>query len=186
MDKFLITRYFLLTIFSFTLVLSTSCNKDDDDNEPENEQELITTVTLTFVNSNNVSSVFKWADPDGPGGNAPEVDIITLDANETYQLFTAFLDESDPNDVEDITEEVREEAEEHLLCFEAVGLAGGPTAVDTDSNGDPLGLQSELSTGDPTNGNLTVILKHEPEKGAATPCSTGETDVEVTFSTTIQ
>lgn len=175
----------LPALFGSLLVLS-ACNKDDDDNEPENEQEVITTVTLTFVDSDNISTVFQAADPDGDGGNPPTIDDITLDADETYRLSVAFLDESNPGDVENITEEVEEESNEHLVCFDATGFAIGPDPEDTDDNGDPLGLVSNLATGNAGSGSLTVTLKHEPDKSAANPCSTGETDVEVTFPVTIQ
>ena len=185
MKKLLSNRLLMLLAVSAGLIFSSSCNKDDGNDPPANEEELITTVTLTFVNSNNNSSVFKAADPDGPGGSAPEIDNITLEADETYQLFVAFLDESDPNEVKDVTQEVRAEAEEHLVCFSNDVFFAGPEPADTDGNGDPLGLQNSLRTGNAGKGTLEITLKHEPEKGAANPCGTGETDVEVTFPVTI-
>ena len=186
MTKVITFKFIAFMMLAGSLLLSASCNKDDDDNDPDNEQELITTVSLTFVDQNNVSSVFQFVDLDGPGGNPPIIQDIILEDNETYQLFVAFLDESDPGDVKNITEEVEEESNEHLVCFEGSGFTILPLAQDTDDNGDPLGLISSLTTGDSGTGNLRVILKHEPDKSAATPCSTGETDVDVTFPVKLQ
>ncbi len=187
MTSFNSIKYLMLLVLTAGLTVFSSCNKDDDDdNTPENEQELITTVTLTFVDQNNVSSVFKAFDLDGPGGDDPVIPEVILQDNETYQLFVAFLDESDLNDVEDITEEVEEESNEHLVCFEASGFNTPPLAQDTDDNGDPLGLESSLTTGDLGTGSLRVILRHEPDKSIADPCTTGETDVDVTFPVRFQ
>ncbi len=163
------------------VMLMTSCHRDDDDTQPQNEQELITTVILTFVDLDNTSSVFAWRDTDGPGGADPEIDEISLDPETTYNLFVAFLDESDPMDIKDITEEVEEESDEHLICFSGSNFNAEPTATNKDSNGDPLGTEASLETGPAGDGTLTIRLKHDPDKTAATPCNTGETDVEVTF-----
>jgi len=180
-------KYLMLLALTAGLVVFSSCNKDDDDdNTPENEQELITTVTLTFVDQNNVSSVFKAFDLDGPGGDDPVIPEVILQDNETFQLFVAFLDESDPDNVEDITEEVEEESNEHLVCFEATEFSIPPLPQDTDDNGDPLGLVSSLTTGDVGTGSLRVILRHEPDKSIANPCTSGETDADVTFPVRFQ
>ncbi len=186
MTKVTAFKFLALMMMAGSLLLNTSCNKDDDDNGPENEQELITTVSLTFVDQNSVSSVFQFVDLDGPGGNPPIIPDIILEDNETYQLFVAFLDESDPGNVKNITEEVEEESNEHLVCFEGSGFNILPLAQDTDDNGDPLGLISSLTTGDSGPGSLRVLLKHEPDKGVGDPCSTGETDVDVTFPVIFQ
>lgn len=180
-------KFLTLLALSAGLIAFASCNRDDDDdNTPENEQEVITTVTLTFVDQNNISTVFRATDPDGDGGNPPVIDDVTLDANATYRLFLGFLDESDPNDIEDITEEVEEESNEHLVCFDGSGFTSLPQAQDSDDNGDPLGVVSGLTTGSAGSGSLQVILRHEPDKSAAAPCTTGETDVDVTFPVTFQ
>lgn len=177
----------LLAVLALALTFA-ACEKDDDEG-PDNESELITTVTLTFVNtSTNVATVATFTDPDGPGGVAPVVQPITLQANATYVLTVAFLDASNPADVENITEEVIAEAEEHLVCFTTTGAIPAPVATDKDANGKPLGVVNSLSTGGAATGTLTVILKHQPDKNAASPCATGETDVETTpaFPVTVQ
>lgn len=178
-NKFL--SFIIVLFFGGSLILtSSSCNKDDDDGGGD-PQELITTVVLTFTDDNGNVEVYTSKDTDGLGGNAPVIDEVLLLANSNYTLVVEFMDESDAANVEDITTEVQAEAEAHLICFETQGSMPNPMIQDKDGNGDPLGLESTLTTGTTGSGNITVILKHEPDKGFTLPCDTGETDVETTF-----
>lgn len=161
------------------------CQKDDD-NPPVDEPELITTVALTFTAPDGSASSYKFSDTDGVGGNPPVAEDITLSANTIYQLDIEFKDESNAGNVKDITAEVRQEAEAHLICFAATGVLEIPVTTDTDANGAPLGLETELETGQAGNGTLAVILKHEPDKGADNPCNTGETDVQAEFGVVVE
>ena len=175
--------------YTFILMLSLltllSACESDDDNEFENEQELITTVEIVFTDDQGNVSTFLFQDLDGEGGMAPVIDQIDLLAGTTYTTGIRFLDESDPTDAEDITEEVRNEDEEHLVCYDATGAMPAPVVQDTDASGDPLGIVTMFNTTTAGSGQLTIRLKHLPNKGAASPCSTGETDVEVTFEVTV-
>lgn len=165
------------------LILTTGCDKDED-NEPDNEQELITTVKLTFTPTAGIPITATAKDLDGTGGNAPTIQPINLKANTDYTLAVEFADES-KNPAENITEEVSEENDVHLLCFVATGAVASPTIQDKDKNGKPLGLSSTLKTAAAGSGTLKITLKHEPNKSASNACSTGETDVEQTFNVTI-
>lgn len=178
-------RFLLYFALSSTLMLSTSCEKDDD-NDADNEQELITTVILTFTSTGGSVS-FSAKDLDGDGGSAPVVENIELNPNTDYVLTVAFLDES-KTPVENITEEVEEESNEHLVCFSVSGTAlPAPTIQDKDDNNKPLGLVSAFKSGaSSATGKLKVFLKHEPDKNAANACTTGETDVEQEFNVTIK
>jgi hypothetical protein len=124
----------LSTLITFTF---QACDDDPVDDPPQmNEEELITTVAMTFTNADDAEDVrtFRFSDPDGEGGNAPETtDTIELNASSTYDLAIRFLDESDPNSVEDITEEVEEEADEHLVCYTTPGDLT-VTITDKDTN----------------------------------------------------
>ena len=103
-------------LFALLITLLTFSACDDDEGVDITEQELITTVTMTLTpEPTNVAIPFSVRDTDGPGGNAPTVDTLQLTANLTYTFSLEFLDESDANDVEDITAEVRTESDEHLV-----------------------------------------------------------------------
>ncbi|MEC7755080.1 MULTISPECIES: hypothetical protein [Roseivirga] len=178
-------------LMAFLLLGLMAC--DNDDPEPVNEEELITTVRVTFTPSGGGSAIVAtFQDLDGEGGNAPVITNPTLAANTTYSVSVEFLNESE-TPTEDITEEVEEEAEEHQVFFVAAsGLNFTYAYNDEDGNGKPLGLMGTATTGDASNGTLTVLLIHEPNKSASgvsagDPTNAGgEEDVRVNFSVTIQ
>jgi hypothetical protein len=170
-----------------TLIFTFNACKDQVDTPPNpNEEELITTVELTFINENNSSDVlvFKFADPDGDGGNAPTItDSIVLAANSSYNLAVRFLDES-KSPVEDITTEIVAEAIDHLICYTTPGDLM-ITILDKDANNLNLGLAATVKTQALENTSLTIRLMHQPNQKNGN-CDSGETDVEVTFITTIE
>jgi len=182
------SRLLALLLVPMALFL-TSC--DNDDPEPENEEELITDVSLAFVpTGGGLTTTMTFTDLDGPGGNAPTVTGGTLAANTTYMATVSFLNAIDG---ENITEEVEEEDEEHQVFYQpSSGLNLTFSYQDQDANNNPLGIETEMVTGDASSGTLTVILRHEPDKDAAGVAdgdisnAGGETDIEVTFDVDIQ
>lgn len=184
------TKSFLWAL-ALPLFVSYSCDDDDDAVPPPvNEEELITTVNLSFANGAEVRTA-TWQDLDGPGGNAPVISGVNLDTSIVYTLTLSFLNEQE-NPAEDITEEVREEDEEHQVFFSV--SSGLPLEVnyrDQDGNGNPLGVLNEAITLGTGNGDLQVTLRHEPDKDAAGVSdgvidnAGGETDVEVSIPITI-
>ena len=176
-----------LFIFSFLAISLFSC-ADDDDATPQqpispNDAELITTVKLELTDQNQMISVFSFTDLDGDGGNPPVIDTIKLNKNLSYTVSAIFLDESDSNDVEDITEEILEEDDEHLICFDIENI-DGLTIRRTDSDGTyEVGLASMWNVSDTavaTNGIVRLTLKHQPDVKDGS-CAPGDTDVEVDF-----
>lgn len=181
-------------LFSLLLAVTVISSCDDDDPEPVNEEELITTVRVTFTNQANASDVQTalFVDTDGEGGNAPVITNPTLSANSTYDVSIEFLNDSE-TPAEDITEEVAEEDYEHQVFYVVgSGLNLTYTYNDEDRDGNPLGLSGTAAATGASNGTLTVLLLHEPDKSASgvadgNPANAGgETDVEVTFNVTIQ
>lgn len=183
----------ITAIIALIAVSFTACKKDDDhdhDDDHNHEGELITSVELTFIDSSNVSDTvsFAFRDPDGEGGNAPTVfDSIALKKGTTYFMSIAFLDESNPNDIEDITEEIKVEDDEHLVCYDLASLPSLSFQI-TDSDGQyPVGLESTWRTDLSQNvdlGTLKVTLRHQPGVKDGS-CAPGDTDVEISFPTTI-
>lgn len=172
-------------VTALALLTVTAC--DDDEPIQFTEREVITTVQISFLQVDDLSTTtFQFADTDGPGGGDPIVDEVQLKADTEYLLEIFFLDQSQSATMEDITAKVLSESSTHLVCFSASGEMAQPSISDMDTNGNPLGLLSELTTGAAGMGSLQISLKHEPDKAAASACSTGETDVEVTFPVVIE
>jgi hypothetical protein len=185
--------FLLLAVF-----VLIGCKKDKPDPPittppPVNEEEVFTSAVLTFTNQVN-QEVVVWSvsDPDGDGGNAPIFSVSPLDANSTYDLEIEFFNET-VNPIENMTEEVEEEGDEHQIFYQAgSGLNFTLVYNDTDANGQPIGLKCIVTTGEAGNGALTVTLIHEPDKdadGVSAGFITnagGETDFEVTFNGVIQ
>jgi len=169
--------------FAFLAFISSSCEKDTT-GDPDNESELITTVSITFTPASGAARSFKWTDKDGAGGIAPVIESIVLAANTSYTISTSFLDES-KSPAYNVTEEILEDGYEHLVCYTSSGSAPAVQITDLDKKKDPLGLAGTAKTTTVGNGSLQIILKHIPDKKSTTPCSTGETDIEVTFPVTI-
>ncbi|MEL6632678.1 MAG: hypothetical protein AAFQ83_14560 [Bacteroidota bacterium] len=163
-----IKLFLLLASISF---LMTSCNPED----PEGGEEEITTVVLKF-NNNGPTVTWKEGEP---------TPTITLDANTAYTASVEFLNEEDPNDVEDVTAEIREEDDEHLVCYEVSGGAN-VTVNRTDSDGTfEIGLATEWTTTDASTGQLILKLRHQPGVKDGS-CDVGESDVEADFNLTVQ
>ena len=181
------TNISILAFLALGVITFSSCKDDEIVNPPNpNEEELITTVELVFTNAADSSDVstFKFADPDGEGGDTPtQHDTIRLAQKTNYTLAVRFLDES-TTDVEDITEEVKEEAEEHLVCYTA-DASTSITITDKDANGLDLGLAARVETTDAVSGTFTLSLKHQPD-GKNGSCDLGETDVEVAFALEVE
>jgi hypothetical protein len=178
--------------------LFSSC-EDDDAPAAENEVEVITRATLTFTPVLGGTTVVTVAnDVDGLGpGNFVQESIPVLESSTVYDLFISVEDARDPADIENITEEVEEEANEHQFYFFVTNnvfledplAPPGSVYRDFDVNFLPLGLDTRW-TSNPSGGTGTfrVVLKHQPgEKNQATASdrmlgvATGDTDFDFTF-----
>ena len=164
-------------IFVLSLIIVSSCKK-----EKENPQEVITTVVVHLTGAGGFDQEFTWEDKESDG--SPVIDAIELPADGTYDCHIHFFDRSGTNN-EDITAEVEEESDVHLVIYKVTGANNTIVVDDTDVNGKPIGLETTWTTGASSTGSLQILLKHSPDKDAADPSITGETDVDVTFPVTI-
>ena len=179
--KFSIHPTLYLTLFSFLVVLQ-SCKKDDP--EVINEEEEINRVTLQVTQSGGSATSYTWNEGDGNLS-------VALSSDTSYEVKVFFYDASDPNDIEDITEEVREEADEHLVFYEIASAA--PAQISAASNdtkdGDnvPVGLITNWTTSAAGSANAKLFLIHEPTNKAGISRSAigGETDVEIDLAITV-
>jgi len=164
----------IILIFS---VLSNGCSSDEDQPELIQEEELITTVKLTFKSSDE-TQIIQW---NAEGTNS---ESIQLKANSIYDVAVEFLDESDPVDIEDITTEVIEEANDHQVFYEFSGVNVTYETSDTDTlddNQNPLYINSLWNSGEPGSGKVRVYLIHEPTSKSSNDRNGfgGETDIQV-------
>ncbi len=177
----------------FSMLFITSCKKDElDDPIIPNEEEVITTLNFTLTpNGGGSAVVLAFRDLDGDGGNAPTITGGTLNANTTYTGSLELLNELE-SPAEDITKEVKEEANEHQFFFQTSLSEVGIAYNDLDANGKPIGLATIITTKGASTGTIKVILRHEPAKdasGVSTGDITnagGETDIEITFNVEVK
>ena len=181
----------LLAILFVSALTFSACSEDDHDHDDDHdhEEELITTVNYKLTpDGGGTEVILTFSDPDGEGGNDGKYSASgSLLANTTYFGAVELLNETE-NPAEDITEEVKEEGDEHEFFYttDITGLTISKT--DVDANNNPLGIETNVMTGAAGTGVITLVLKHEPTKpndGTADGAG-GSTDVELTFPVTVQ
>ncbi len=173
-------------LFATMLLLGLlGCASDDDNYHlPDNETEEITRVVL------RVSQGTDTVDYTFNSALATDADQINLKPNQTYQVEVQFWnDDEDP--AENVTNEVADESDEHLLCFDVLDNTNVSITIDDkDENGLPIGLKSTWATGSASNGGIELVLKHQPDLkntfNGQVNCSVGETDVDVPFPVKIE
>ena len=176
-----------ISILALLVVSFSSCNDDDEVIAvPVNEEELITTVKITLAGGGQTITL-ESKDLDGDGPNPPAVTVSgDLVAGTTYLGTTSFLNEL-TNPAEDITEEVEEEGADHQIFYQLTSTLGTVTYEDEDANGNPIGIDFTLVAGTVSTGDLTVTLRHLPNKTASGVAggditnAGGSTDAAVSF-----
>ena len=185
-----------------SLVIFTACEDDDVVPEEEEEMEVITDVTLVFTSDAGAVVTASAQDPDGEGVQELVVlDEIKLQAGTNYTLTFDIMNNLETPG-EDIGEEIAEEDDEHQIFFAwTEGAFSNPTGNgnidnasdpvnynDADGNGNPLGLNTSWTAGDPTTAaSFTVRLQHQPDvKTSTSGANDGDTDFELQFRLTIQ
>jgi len=199
----------------FILALVVSCaghdDHDHDDDDHDHDNEIISRVVLTFTPQGGGDALeFSFDDPDGDGGVSGVFEEIELIEGSTYDLTLTFENAlTDP--IEDLTEEIEEEAEDHLILLsgDLIGPASTPTMgllqqayADLESDyganavGEdlPVGLAHTITATASGSGELRVMLRHlpdvngEPQKVASLPADLaagqdlpGSVDVDLTF-----
>lgn len=174
-------------LFISTFTLSSCSNDHDDEHEYGTEEELITTVTYTLTSGNDgVNLIFT----DLTGGSLDDATSEvsgSLSANTTYTGVLK-LENATESPAENITLEVKAEGDEHEFFFASSIADLTIEKTDTDVNGNPIGIETSVSTGNAGTGTLTIVLKHEPTKpnDGISANAGGSTDAEVTFDISVQ
>jgi len=186
-----------------SVLLFIACDKDDAP-DAENETEVFTKVVIVVTNLSDDSSetynfeveehdhehaviVQAQENEDGHGDHAE----IELDSDSEYSFEITFFNDSDPNNVIDMTEEVINEADEHHVFYELVGdgISYDTTSGDTlDSEGNPLNLLTKWTTTAATVVEVEAYLIHQPTSKTGTTRDDfgGSTDVEIEFEAHVE
>lgn len=194
--------YLKATLLS-SVLLFISCDKDDTP-DAENEIEVFTKAVIVVTNLSDDSSetynfeveehdhehsviVQAQEDEEGHGDHTE----IELESDSEYKFEITFLNDSDPNNVIDMTEEVIEEADEHLVFYELIGdgISYDTTSGDTlDSEGNALNLVTKWTTTAATVVDVEAYLIHQPTSKTGTTRDDfgGATDVEIEFEAHVE
>jgi len=185
--KFSIKQTLTISAFLFgAMLVFNACRKNDPTPPNPNEEELITTFKITFTDSAGVQPTFsaQYKDLDGDGGNGPSVfDTIRLKPNTTYLADILLLDES-KSPADTISNEVLEEGDEHLFCFEINGVSCAVQRTDSDGTYE-IGLKSKWKTTTTGNGTAQIQLRHQPGTKDGT-CKPGSSDIDLLFQFKVQ
>ena len=196
-------KHSLLIISVFLLAIS--CDKG----EPAvvHEHEVFTRVVLE-VKKNGETNFKKYTfeveghdhhddddhgdDDHGDDDHGDEHTEVELDTNSTYHVSIFFYNDSDPDNIEDVTLEIIEEADVHQVFYEMTEIPGFSIAAasdDTkDSNGNPLFLKTNWTTTSETSGDVMAYLIHEPtsKTGSTRADFGGATDVQIEFEVHVE
>ncbi|MFI2743603.1 hypothetical protein ACG2LH_12745 [Zhouia sp. PK063] len=178
---------------AFTAVIFSSCSSDDSNPELVNEEEVITDVTITLTDNTGNATTYTYTDPSYRTDSYVEPEIV-LEKGKTYTASMNFYNNSDPSDPETITDEIKDEKDDHFLQFAFTGIDVSVARSDNDvidDNGIKIGLITNWTGNATGEGSSTITLIHQPTtkddttdpKGSHTG---GETDAEVTFKTKIE
>ena len=178
-----------LAVAAFSLAL-VSCGGDSI-TDPAGESEVISRVTLTLTPSTGAASSAYIEDADGNGPNAPSAQVGTLSLPAgTTATGTVRFENRLVTPIENITDEVRREANEHRVFYTVTGSGVTVTATDVDGAGRPLGLAftAAATVGTPSGPRtVRVLLCHydaTPKPAVASSC-TVDTDIDVSFALTV-
>ena len=176
-------------------VLSTAfsaCNLlSDPHDDHSDDHDVITTVRMSLTTMGlNDTTDYTWEDIDGIGGNNPNrIDTVFLESGKQYSGMLNLTNRA-KSPAEDMTSEIREDADEHQIFYTLSNNLGTITVTDRDGRNLPLGLTftvgvEAMRAG--LSGTMKVTLYHyddESDKNGTDPSN--ETDVEVSFPVVVR
>jgi hypothetical protein len=144
------------------IIMSYSCSKDDPD--AINQQEYISNVVLEIQAADGSNQTIDW---DISEQNSQS---INLNANVNYNVEISFLNNSDPSNIEKVTLEVIEEADEHQVFYEFAEVSVNITSASDDTKDGSRGIliKSIWNASSSGSGIVRVYLIHQPTNLNAT------------------
>ena len=156
------TKFNKAKILFLTFIFIISCSKDDPD--AVNEQEFISNVLMTIDSADGTSQTIDW---DLSEMNSQ---TISLKVNTDHTVGLRFINSSDPTDVEEVTLEIIDEADEHQVFFEFADVSVNVTSASNDTKVGSRGvlLNSVWNASSTGTGLVRVYLIHQPTNFNAT------------------
>lgn len=144
------------------IIMSYSCSKDDPD--AINQQEYISNVVLEIQAADGLNQTIDW---DISEQNSQS---INLNANVDYNVEISFLNNSDPTDIENVTLEIIEEADEHQVFYEFAEVSVNVISASDDTKDGNRGIliKSIWNASSSGSGIVRVYLIHQPSNLNAT------------------
>ena len=154
MKKILKKTYILY--LPLVVLLVNSCSKDDPDGI--NEQEFISNVVISVTSPDGALQTIDW------DLSETNMETINLKVNSNYSVGLSFENRSDPTDIEDVTLEIIDEADEHQVFFEFADISVDVTSASDDTKDGSRGvlLKSVWNASSTGSGIVRVYLIHQP------------------------
>jgi len=149
-------------LFIVGITFFISCSKDDPD--AINEQEFISNVIVTLTSEDGEPQTIDW---DLSEMNSQS---INLKVNTNYNVNLSFLNTSDPTDVENVTLEIIDEADEHQVFFEFAEVSVNVSSASNDTKDGSRGvlINSIWNASTTGTGLVRLYLIHQPTNFNAT------------------
>ena len=167
--------------FLLGIIFFISCSKDDPD--AINEQEFISNVIVTLASEDGESQTVDWDLSEINSQN------INLKVDTNYNVNLSFINSSDPTDVENVTLEIIEEADEHQVFFEFADVTVNVTSAGNDTKVGTRGvlINSIWNATSVGTGLVRLYLIHQPTNfnGTTREAMGGYNDVAIDIPVSI-
>ncbi|CAI8325800.1 MAG: Uncharacterised protein [Bacteroidota bacterium] len=190
---------FKKSVLIAAILFLAACKKDDP--KIINEEEEFSRVVITVTNEGDQSSEQYTFEVEGHD-HADETEStedthedhleVELAPNSSYLFEIRFYNDEDPNNPEDVTQEIIDEADDHHVFYELtdganISIESG-TGDTMDSNSNALNLITRWTTTAAGVADVIAYLIHEPSTKTGTTRNDfgGATDVELEFEAHVE
>lgn len=169
-------------------LITVGCEKEETPVIPMGETlEQVTTWRMLMFSNQIQPTQLSSRDLDGDGPDEPVISGGRAAANTVFRGQIELFDETMFPELE-VNEFILNNSASYQLFFVGNGIDLTVTYSDEDINGNPIGLDTQITTGDPAEGSITIILRANPTKNSSNnpTAAGGETVGEVTIPLTIE